>query len=133
VIYSFVDGRIGKDAVTRKVGDQEVTNFSIASSRYAGKGKGQNKQDGSPGDYATDWVDVAIWGKRGVTLAPKLVKGGSVTAIGELGRREHDGKTCLTLDAKEIRLQGAASGGGGNGGGGNDHGGQGGDDTDIPF
>ena len=131
MIYSFVDGRTGKDAVTRKVGDQEVTNFSIASSRYAGKGKGQPKQDGSPGDYATDWVDVAIWGKRGVTLAPKLVKGSSVTVIGELGRREHDGKTYLTLDAKEVRLQGGAAGGGGNsGGGGNDHGGS---DSDEPL
>jgi single-strand DNA-binding protein len=130
VIYSFVDGRIGKDAVTRKVGDQDVTNFSIASSRYAGKGKGQPKQDGSPGDYATDWVDVAIWGKRGVSLAPKLVKGTNVTAIGEQGRREHEGKTYLTLDAKEVRLAGAPSGGSG---GGSDHGNNAGSDEDIPF
>jgi single-strand DNA-binding protein len=132
VIYSFVDGRIGKDAATRKVGDQDVTNFSIASSRYAGKGKGQPKQDGSPGDYATDWVDVAIWGKRGPALAAKLVKGANVTVIGELGRREHEGKTYLTLDAKEVRLAGAPSGGSG-GGGGSDHGQGGDDDSTIPF
>ena len=95
MIYATVTGRIGKDAVTRQTakGDS-VTSFSIASD----SGYGDNKK--------TDWVNAALFGKRGEALAQYLVKGSQVFVVGELSTEEYEGKTQLKLRVAEIVLQG---------------------------
>lgn len=88
-------GRIGKDAVTRFTGKGEpVTGFSMA----VDSGYGDKKQ--------TLWMDCSAWGKRWEGVAPYLVKGAQVFAQGELGTREHEGKTYLTLRIADLKLVG---------------------------
>jgi single-strand DNA-binding protein len=101
-------GRVGKDAITRftQSGDP-VTGWSLA----VDSGYGNNKQ--------TLWLDCSLWGKRGEGVAPYITKGSQIGVTGELGTREHDGKTYLTLRVGEVSLiggKGEAGSGGSRGG-----------------
>lgn len=60
------------------------------------------------GDKAqTIWVDCVIWGKRAESrISDYLLKGQQVCVSGELGTREHEGKTYLTCRVAEIDLVG---------------------------
>lgn len=94
--------RIGKDAVTRYTqGGKSVTSFSAAFDN----GWGDRKQ--------TVWLDCSIWGERGEKLAQYLTKGSLVLVEGDIGTREHDGKTYLTLDVREVKLTGKPDSGNG--------------------
>lgn len=102
-----IAGRLTKNAETRDVGSDRVTSFSVAVDDRQGKEKG------------TLFFDASLWGKRGDSLAPHLTKGSSVTVSGDLGIREHNGKTYLTIRVGDVTLQGgkpAASGGASNDG-----------------
>jgi single-strand DNA-binding protein len=99
-----IAGRLTKDAETRDVGSDRVTSFSVAVDDRQGKEK------------RTLFFDASLWGKRGDSLAPHLTKGSSVTVSGDLGTREHNGKTYLTIRVGDVTLQGGkpATGGGEN-------------------
>lgn len=97
-----IAGRLTKDATTREAGSDKVTGFSVAVDDRQGKEK------------STLFFDCSMWGKRGETLAQYLVKGSQVTVSGDLGTREYEGKTYLTIRVADVSLQGgkaAASGG----------------------
>lgn len=99
--------RIGKDAVTRFTqGGKSVTGFSAAFDT----GYGDNKK--------TYWLDVSGWGERYEKVAQYLTKGIQVLIEGDIGTREHDGKTYLTLTLSDLKLIGGKqeSQGGGSGG-----------------
>jgi single-strand DNA-binding protein len=88
-------GNLGKDARTSNVNGTPVANFSVA----AKSGYGQNEQ--------TIWLDCALWGKLAESgLIPYLTKGQQVCVSGELGTREHEGKTYLTLRLTGVDLMG---------------------------
>lgn len=89
-----IAGRLTKDATTREAGSDKVTGFSVAVDDRSGKEKG------------TIFFDCSMWGKRGETLAQYLTKGSSVTVAGDLGTREYDGKTYLTVRVNDVTLQG---------------------------
>ena len=94
-----IAGNVGKDAETRKTGSGDaVTSFSVAVEER----KGQDK--------STIWFDVSIWGARGEKLAGYITKGTKVAVSGDLGKREHDGKTYLTVRADQVTLMGSKSG-----------------------
>lgn len=95
-----IAGRIGRDAETRQTqsGDS-VTSFSVAADQRNGREK------------STNWWRVSLWGKRGESLAPYLVKGGQVTVSGEFSLSEYDGKPQLNVRANEIALQGGRADG----------------------
>lgn len=117
-------GRIGKDAVTRYTqAGKPVTGWSLA----VDKGWGQNKQ--------TIWLDCSAWGERYEKLSQYIVKGSQLGVTGELGTREYEGKTYVTLDVRDVTLLGGrdpqqapqqSAPAGGFGGGGDM-------DDDIPF
>jgi single-strand DNA-binding protein len=87
--------RIGKDAVVRSTaGGKLVTGFSAAFD----SGWGENKK--------TIWLDCSAWGDRFENVAPYLLKGSLVMVCGDIGTREHEGKTYITLDVKDIKLTG---------------------------
>lgn len=90
-----IAGGVGRDAVIRTTqqGDK-VAGFSVA----VDEGRGQDK--------TTIWFDVSIWGKRAEALAQYLTKGSRVTISGDLGTREHEGRTYLTVRADQITLMG---------------------------
>lgn len=88
------EGRLPRDAVLKPVGDNMVSNFSIASD----VGFGDRK--------TTLWVECAIWGKRGEALNKSLLKGQQVILVGELSTREYDKdgqtKTSLSLNVQSL-------------------------------
>lgn len=85
--------RVGKDAVVRQTGNgKSVTSFSAAYDN----GWGDKKQ--------TVWLDCSLWGERGAKVAEYITKGSQVVVDGNLGTREHEGKTYLTLDVQDVKL-----------------------------
>lgn len=107
MISITITGRIGKDAETRAAGKDTVTSFSVAADQRKGSEK------------TTSWFDCSVWSKRGSALQPYLKKGQSVTVIGELTQREHNGKTYLGIRVEHIELQGGGKGGATSNSGGN--------------
>lgn len=88
-------GRVGKDAVTRHTqAGKAVTGWSLA----VDKGWGERKE--------TIWLDCSLWGERGEKLGQHITKGSQLGVTGELGTREHDGKTYITLDVRDVTLVG---------------------------
>jgi len=92
-----------------------VTRYTQAGKAVTGwalavdKGWGDNKQ--------TVWLDCSLWGERGEKLAQHITKGSQLGVTGEIGTREHDGKTYVTLDVRDVTLVGGKQEG--NGGGSN--------------
>lgn len=91
-------GNLGKDAEVRYTPNgAALAGFSVATK----SGFGDKEQ--------TLWVDVTLWGKRGESLAPYLVKGQQVAVCGELSTREYEGKTYLQVRADQVSLVGKKS------------------------
>jgi single-strand DNA-binding protein len=90
-----IAGNIGKDAELRSTpnGDK-VAGFSVAV------------ETRDKGEKGTQWFDVSIWGKRADALSQYLTKGSRVCVVGDLGTREYEGKTYLTVRADQITLMG---------------------------
>lgn len=88
-------GRVGRDAQVRhtQAGDS-VAGFSVA----VDSGFGDKKQ--------TLWLDCSVWGKRADAIAKHIKKGDRIAVVGELGTRDHEGKTYLTLRASDVTLLG---------------------------
>lgn len=103
-----IAGNIGKDAEVRNAGQNRVTGWPVA----VDDGWGENK--------TTIWFDCNWWGQRGEKVAQYITKGGKITVSGELSKREHEGKTYLTVNVSDVTLQSKADGG--NSGGGYDSG-----------
>lgn len=90
-----IAGKLGRDAELRHTqGGDSVCSFSVAVDQREGK------------DKSTNWFRVSIWGKRGESLAPYLLKGAAVTVAGSFSVSEYEGKTQLNVRANEIALQG---------------------------
>lgn len=88
-------GRCGRDAELRHTSNgKAVLGWSIA----VDSGFGDNKK--------TTWIDCALWGDRGEKIADYIKKGDRIGVVGELGTREHDGKTYVTLNVREVTLLG---------------------------
>lgn len=87
--------RLGKDAQTRFTqAGKAVTGFSAAYDI----GWGDKKQ--------TVWLDVSGWGERYQKIAEYLTKGSQAVLEGDIGTREHEGKTYLTLNLTDVKLAG---------------------------
>ena len=90
-----IAGRCGSDAkLARTQSGDAVANVTVAVDVRQGREK------------VTCWWRVSIWGKRAEALAPYLLKGASVTVIGEFSLGDFDGKPQLNVRASEIALQG---------------------------
>ena len=90
-----IAGRIGRSAELRRTqGGDPVASFSVAVDDRSGKEK------------ATVWFDCSVWGKRAESLSQYLTKGTAVAVSGELGTREHNGKTYLTVRVNDVTMLG---------------------------
>jgi single-strand DNA-binding protein len=88
-------GRAGRDAVVRHTqAGKAVTGWALA----VDTGFGDNKQ--------TTWIDCSAWGDRFTKIAEYIRKGDRVGVVGEIGTREHDGKTYVTLNVRDVTLLG---------------------------
>ena len=96
-IFSFT-GNLGKDCRIGAAGSSAVCNFNVAVK----SGWGDKAQ--------TLWIDCALWGKQAESKLPEyLLKGQQVAVSGELGSREHEGKTYLTCRVNSVDLVGGKS------------------------
>ena len=94
-----IAGNIGKPAEVRNTqAGQKVTSWTVAV------------DDGWGDQKTTIWFDCSFWGQRGEKVAPYIQKGGKITVSGELSKREHDGKTYLTVNVTDVTLQSKADG-----------------------
>jgi len=92
-VFSFT-GNLGKDC-RKGTGSTVVLNFGVGVK----SGFGDKAQ--------TIWIDCALWGKQAESkLSDYLLKGQQVAVSGELGAREHEGKTYLTCRVNSIDLVG---------------------------
>lgn len=89
---AMITGNITRDAVQRKAGGDAVTSFSVAVNDRRTK--------------EAVFFDCSLWGVRGEKVAQYLTKGTTVSVIGELGRRDHEGKTYITVNVSELTLAG---------------------------
>jgi single-strand DNA-binding protein len=90
-----ISGNIGRDAEVRNAGGTNVASFSLAMK----SGYGDKAQ--------TIWVDCSLWGKQAESgLVQYLKKGQFVVVSGEMGTREHEGKTYITLRVEKVTLGG---------------------------
>lgn len=93
-VFSFT-GNLGRDCRTGSAGNTAVCNFAVAVK----SGYGDNEQ--------TIWIDCALWGQRAEGRLPEFLKKGQQVAVsGELGTREHEGKTYLTCRVNDVSLVG---------------------------
>jgi single-strand DNA-binding protein len=100
-VFTFT-GNLGRECRTANNGTA-VCNFAVAVK----SGFGDNA--------TTLWIDCALWGKQAESkLVNYLVKGQQVAVSGELGMREHEGKSYLTCRVSSISLVGGQSQGGQN-------------------
>lgn len=98
-------GRIGRDAVVRHTqAGKAVTGWSLAIDSGFGESK------------VTTWLDCSMWGDRGPKVAEHIKKGDRLGVSGEIATREHDGKTYVTLNVREVTLLGEKKADTGNGG-----------------
>lgn len=96
-VFSFT-GNLGKDCRNGMAGSTAVCNFTVAVK----SGWGDKAQ--------TMWIDCAMFGKQAEGKLPGyLVKGQQVAVSGELGTREHEGKTYLTCRVTSVDLVGGKS------------------------
>ena len=126
-----IAGTVGKDAVLRQAGTDDVLSFSIAVDN--GKDKNGEKRPAT-------WFDCSLWGKRATSLQSHITKGSKLTLTGRPSARAHDGKAYLQLNVNELTFMGGGQrdsndGGYGDKSGGYDGYGQGGQamDDSIPF
>ena len=98
-VFTFT-GNLGKECRTANHGTS-VCNFAVAV------------KSGFGDKAATMWVDCALWGKQAESkLVDYLVKGQQVAVSGELGMRDHEGKSYLTCRVSSISLVGGKAEGG---------------------
>lgn len=121
-----IAGNCTKDGELRTTpSGNKVANLSVAVNGFEN------------GQKTSLFFDVSMWGKRGEAIMQFAKKGAKISVTGDLGTREHGGKTYLTISASDFTPMGGnqgcgqqqeSSGGGYSGGGGG-----GTFDDEIPF
>lgn len=120
-----IAGNCTKDAELRTTqGGSKVAGFSVAVNGFENGAK------------TSTFFDVSIWGKRGEAVMQFATKGAKIAVSGELGTREYNGNTCLTINGSDFTPMGGSQGGSGGGydqGQGGAPAGGVGDGGEIPF
>jgi single-strand DNA-binding protein len=90
-----IAGNVGKDAATKQVNGQSVTEWSVAVSN------GRDKD--------STWFKCSMWGSRGEKLAGYITKGSKITVSGGLTAGVYDGKPDMKINVNDVALQGGKS------------------------
>lgn len=86
-----IAGNCTKDAEVRTTqGGHTVAGFSVAVNGFEN------------GEKTSTFFDVSVWGKRGESVVQFAQKGAKICVTGELGTREYNGKTYLTINASDF-------------------------------
>ena len=90
-----IAGRLTRDAkLNRTQAGDPVLSFTVAVDGWNGKEK------------VAEFFDCSYWGNRAVAIETHMVKGKVVSACGDLGRKEHEGRTYLTVRVNEVEMHG---------------------------
>lgn len=83
---AIVVGRLGSDPELKKVGENSVCQFTVATNERWTDKQGQKQEN-------VEWHTVVVWGKRGENCAKYLKKGREVYVDGRMKTRswEKDG------------------------------------------
>jgi single-strand DNA-binding protein len=90
--FITIAGNVGKDAATKQVNGNTVTEWSIGVS--GGR------------DSATTWYRCSLWGQRGEKLAGYITKGGKLVVTGDLTIGVYDGKPDCKVNVSQVTLMG---------------------------
>jgi single-strand DNA-binding protein len=90
-------GNIVTDPIRRRVGDQDLTRFRVASNSR------RKMPDGSWQAGHTLYVTVTCWGPLATGVGGSLIKGDPVVVAGHLYTNEYDDKEGNKRSANEIR------------------------------
>jgi single-strand DNA-binding protein len=90
--FITIAGNVGKDAATKDVNGNSVTEWSVAVSNGR--------------DNASTWFKCSMWGARGGKVAGYIRKGDKITVAGRLTVGVYDGKPDCKIDVSEVTLQG---------------------------
>jgi single-strand DNA-binding protein len=85
-------GRLARDSELKKVGQNDLLEFSVGNN----VGWGDKK--------STNWLKCASWGKQATALEQYLKKGQEVFVCGELTLREYEAKDGSKKISPEIRV-----------------------------
>lgn len=86
-------GNVGRDAEVRFTANGDpITSFSFALTSGFGE------------KSITTWINASIFGKRGQTLAPMLLKGTKIGITGELTNRPYQDKSGNEKHSLEVRV-----------------------------
>ncbi len=97
-MYLSFGGRVGRDPDLKTIqSGSTVCNFPVAVSGY-------NRQTR---EKTTEWVRVAIWGKRGEQMAELLRKGSTVSITGKQTLRLYEGKIQIEVETNDVTLLGS--------------------------
>lgn len=91
--FIHIAGNVGKDAATKDVNGNTVTEWSVAVSNGR--------------DSASTWFKCSMWGNRGPKIASYIRKGDKITVAGRLTAGVYDGKPDLKVEVYEVTLQGS--------------------------
>lgn len=87
-------GNVTRDPITRKVGNSNVTSFTVAVN---------TSSKGPDGNYKTNFYDVSVWGNQGEYITQKLQKGSQVWVVGDFVQDEYVGTDQKNHIALRIR------------------------------
>ena len=87
-------GNVGNDPETRKVGESQVTKFSLATNKTYNK-DGEKKTE-------TQWHNIVIWGKTAEIASKYVKKGNSLLIEGEITYRTYTNKEGANVPITEI-------------------------------
>jgi len=102
--YKSGTGNVGNDAELREVNGTKVLNLSVALNGYVGKGKGDNQQDGSAGDYQTLWYNLTLWGVLAESASRWVKKGSIVEFLGEESEETYTTKEGEIRTSRKVRV-----------------------------
>ena len=89
----FLFGNVGKDPEVKKVGENQVAKFSLAT---------QSLRKDTAGNKVTDWHNIVAWGKL-AELSQKYIKKGSALIVeGEIQYRNYTDKDGVVKYITEI-------------------------------
>lgn len=90
-----IAGNCTKDAELRATqSGSKVAGFSVAVNGFEN------------GEKTSIFFDVSIWGKRGEAVMQFAKKGAKICVTGDLGTREYNGKTYLTVNGSDFTPMG---------------------------
>ncbi len=91
----ILHGNCGKDPEARKVNNNTVTKFSLATNKTYTNSEGEKVTE-------TQWHNIVLWGKLAETASKYVRKGSSLIIEGEISYRSYENKEGQTVYTTEI-------------------------------